>query len=87
MKIKQNDLVLLNVIGDGEYGLLNPLTRKLHRINRTAKFIWDLCAEPQEPGIVVRRVAEHSGLPVDEVGKDAEEFLQDMLRYELFCEV
>ncbi|MBU7019104.1 MAG: hypothetical protein HXS44_16455 [Theionarchaea archaeon] len=41
MKIKQNDMVLANVIKQGEYGLLNHLTRQLHRINETGKFVWE----------------------------------------------
>lgn len=84
MKVKQNAIVLFNVIKNGEYGLLNPLTRKLHRINETGRFIWETCEEPKTTEELTSMVAEHFGIPAEIAQKDVDEFICRMIRFELF---
>jgi hypothetical protein len=87
MKVKQNEIVLLNVIKEGEYGLLNPLTRKLHRINDSGRFIWEACREAQTVEGLISMVAEHFQIPAETAQEDVEEFVGCMIRFGLFEEV
>lgn len=87
MKVKQNALVLFNINQEGEYGLLNPLTRKLHKINDTGRFIWEACAEPKELNQLSILVSEHYNIPLEAAAKDVKEFVDHMMRFELLEEV
>jgi hypothetical protein len=87
MKVKQNDMAVLNSMGESDYRVLNPLTRKMHKINETGKFIWEACAEAVDTDVLASKVAEHFHIPVDIAQKDVERFVQNMLDFELFEEV
>jgi hypothetical protein len=87
MKIRQNDLVLFNVIKEDEYGLLNPLTKKLHRINESGRFIWDACKEPKDIDQLASLVSEQYKIPLETAHKDVEEFVCSMVCFELLEEV
>ena len=58
-------MVLFSVIENGEYGLLNPITRKLHRINETGKFIWEACDEPKDFMELTYLVSQNFEVPED----------------------
>lgn len=87
MKVKQNEMALFNIIKEGEYGLLNPLTRKLHRINETGRFIWEMCKEAKSIDEIAFTVAERFHIPLETAKKDIEEFVGHMIRFELFEEL
>ena len=83
MKVKQNSMVLFSIIKEGEYGLLNPLSRKLHRVNETGRIIWDSCEEERDTAEIASMVAEHFHVAVDDIKKDVEDFVDRMLNFEL----
>lgn len=87
MKIRQNDLAVLSAIREGEYSILNPLTRKMHRINETGRFIWETCKEPRDTDELASIVADHFHIPVETARKDVERFVKTMITFELFEEV
>ena len=87
MRIRQNDIVLFTLIKEGEYGLLNPLTKKLHRLNDTGRIIWEACKEPKGTDELISMVADHFGISVEDIHEDVEEFVHRMVCFELFEEV
>ncbi|MBU7018567.1 MAG: PqqD family protein [Theionarchaea archaeon] len=87
MKIKQNDLAVLSAIREGEYSILNPLTRKMHRINETGRFIWTTCKESRDTDELASIVADYFHISVETARKDVERFVETMLTFELFEEV
>lgn len=76
-------MVLFSIIKEGEYGLLNPLSRKLHRINETGRIIWDSCEEARDITEIAPMVAEHFHVPVKTIQKDVEDFIDRMINFEL----
>jgi hypothetical protein len=87
MKVKQNDMVMFNVIEEGEYGLLNPMTRNLHRLNDTGKFIWEACSEARPIEELARMVADEFHIPAETAQQDVEEFVDRMVRFQLLEEL
>jgi hypothetical protein len=87
MKVKRNDMVLFNVIEEGVYGLLNPLTRNLHRINETGKFIWEACEVEKDIDELVHMVQVEFGVSGEVAHKDVEEFVDRMTKFQLLEEV
>lgn len=77
-------MVLFNLIKEGEYGLLNPLTRKLHRVNETGRFIWEACKEARDTEELVPMVAAQFEVPEEIARKDVEEFVDRMVQFQLF---
>ncbi|MGD2249410.1 MAG: PqqD family protein [Candidatus Methanofastidiosia archaeon] len=86
MKVKQNSIVLFNIIKKHEYGLLNPLTKKLHRINESGRFIWEACKEAKSADELTSMVAEHFHIPKETAQKDVNEFIDRMVSFGLFEE-
>ncbi|MBU7017985.1 MAG: PqqD family protein [Theionarchaea archaeon] len=70
VRVKQNIMVLFSVIEKGEYGLLNPITRKLHRINETGKVIWESCNELKDFMDLTHLISRNFEVPEDAVQKD-----------------
>lgn len=87
MKVKQNDMVMFNIIEEGIYGLLNPMTRNLHRLNDTGKFIWEACSEARDIEELTRMVAEEFHILAQTAQKDVEEFVDRMIRFQLLEEL
>lgn len=83
MKVKQNEMVLFSIIKEGEYGLLNPLSRKLHRINETGRIIWDSCEEARDTAEIAPMVAQHFHVSQEAIQKDVEDFIDRMITFEL----
>jgi len=86
MKVKQNSIVLFNTIKKNEYGLLNPLTKKLHRINETGRFIWETCKEARSTDELASMMAEHFHIPIKTAQKDVNEFIDRMVSFGLLEE-
>ena len=86
IRVKQNTIVLFSVIEKGTYGLLNPITRKLHRINETGKFIWEKCIEPRDTTELAGLVSQNFQIPEDAAQKDVQEFMERMVNFQLFEE-
>ncbi len=86
MKIKQKDIVVFSVIKENECGLLNPLTRKLHRINKIGRFIWEACKEPRTIAELVSMVVKNFHIPEETAQRDVEEFVDRMIQYQLLEE-
>jgi hypothetical protein len=80
-------MVLFSVIEKGEYGLLNPVTRKLHRINETGKFIWEACSEPKNMSELIDLVVRNFQIPRGTAQADLHEFVRHMIAFQLFEEV
>lgn len=87
MKIKQNDMVLFNVIGGNQYGLLNPMTRKLHKINETGRFIWEACEEGADTDELILLVTDHFQISHETAKKDIADFIERMIQFQLVLEV
>ena len=87
MKVRQNEIVLFTIIKDGEYGLLNPLTKKLHRINETGRIIWEQCKEPKSTEELASMVANHFDIPIEDACIDIESFVGRLLHFNLFEKV
>ena len=87
MKVKQNRIVLFNIIEKGEYGLLNPITKKLHRINETGRFIWEACGKPKSSAELASMVSEHFHISMETALRDVDEFLDRMITFKLFEEI
>lgn len=83
MKIKQNDIAAFNLLKEGRYALLNPLTRKMHTINETGRVIWDACKEAIDVEEVTSLVAERFHIPVETARKDVDQFVNRMLEFGL----
>ena len=80
-------MILFSVIEKGEYGLLNPVTRKLHRINETGKLIWEACSEPKNMSELTDLVVRNFQISRDTVQADLQEFVRHMVAFQLFEEV
>lgn len=87
MKVKQNDMAVFNIAGEGTYTLLNPFTKKLHTINQTGRVIWEACEEARDIDELASVVAEQFHIPVETAHKDVERFVNHMLTYDLMEKV
>lgn len=87
IRVKQNNMVLFNIIEKGKYGLLNPITRKLHRINETGRFIWEKCIEPRDTAELAGLLSQNFQILEDAAQRDVQEFVERMVSFQLFEEV
>lgn len=87
MKVRQNDMAVFSIAEEGKYNLLNPFTKKLHTINETGRVIWEACEEARDIDEIASVVAEQFHIPVETAQKDVEQFVSNMLNYDLMEKV